>query len=77
MAGWTSYSKIDQFVLLPMQSLSLSATTFVGQNLGAGNLSPRQERHPGLNGDFSGDYGGADRSADRLLLPALNALQSG
>ncbi len=39
MAGWTSYSKIDQFVLLPMQSLSLSATTFVGQNLGAGNLA--------------------------------------
>ena len=39
MAGWPSYSKIDQFVLLPMQSLSLSATTFVGQNLGAGNLS--------------------------------------
>ena len=39
MAGWTSYSKIDQFVLLPMQSLSLSATTFVGQTLGAGNLS--------------------------------------
>ena len=39
MAGWTSYSKIDQFVLLPMQSLSLSATTFVGQNLGAGHLS--------------------------------------
>ena len=39
MAGWTSYSKIDQFVLLPMQSLSLSATTFVGQNLGAGKLA--------------------------------------
>lgn len=37
MAGWTSYSKVDQFVLLPMQSLSLSATTFVGQNLGAHN----------------------------------------
>lgn len=35
MAGWTSYSKVDQFVILPMQSLSLSATTFVGQNLGA------------------------------------------
>lgn len=35
MAGWTSYSKIDQFVILPMQSLSLAATTFVGQNLGA------------------------------------------
>lgn len=39
MAGWTSYSKIDQFILLPMQSLSLSATTFVGQNLGAGKLA--------------------------------------
>jgi putative MATE family efflux protein len=38
MAGWTSYGKIDQFVLLPMQSLSLSAMTFVGQNLGAGDL---------------------------------------
>ncbi len=38
MAGWTSYTKIDQFVILPMQSLSLAATTFVGQNLGAQNL---------------------------------------
>lgn len=36
MAGWASYGKIDQFVLLPMQSLSLSTTTFVGQNIGAG-----------------------------------------
>lgn len=39
MAGWASCSKIDQFILLPMQSLSLSATTFVGQNLGAGKLN--------------------------------------
>lgn len=38
MAGWTSYSKIDQFVMLPMQSLSLASTTFVGQNLGAHQL---------------------------------------
>ena len=36
MAGWASYGKIDQFALLPMQALSMSATTFVGQNLGAG-----------------------------------------
>lgn len=35
MAGWTSYTKLDQFVILPMQSLSLAATTFVGQNIGA------------------------------------------
>ena len=39
MAGWTSLSKIDQFALLPMQSLALAATTFVGQNLGANNLA--------------------------------------
>ena len=38
MAGWASYGKIDQFVLLPMQSLSLSTTTFVGQNFGAGDV---------------------------------------
>ena len=35
MAGWTAYAKIDQLLFLPMQSLSLAATTFVGQNLGA------------------------------------------
>ena len=34
MGGWTSYSKIDQIVLLPMQSLALASTTFVGQNIG-------------------------------------------
>ena len=37
MGGWTAYTKIDQLMLLPMQSLALSATTFVGQNLGRGN----------------------------------------
>lgn len=36
MSAWTTYTKIDQFMFLPMQSISLSATTFVGQNLGAG-----------------------------------------
>ena len=34
MGGWTAYTKIDQIVLLPMQSLSLASTTFVGQNIG-------------------------------------------
>ena len=38
MGGWTAYSKIDQFVLLPMQSISIASTTFVGQNLGGGNV---------------------------------------
>ena len=34
MSGWTAYGKIDQILFLPMQSLSLAVTTFVGQNLG-------------------------------------------
>lgn len=34
MGGWTAYNKIDQLIFLPMQSLALAATTFVGQNLG-------------------------------------------
>ena len=38
MAGWSCYTKIDQFVFLPMQSIGQAATTFVGQNLGAGDL---------------------------------------
>lgn len=35
MSGWTAYAKIDQLMFLPMQSISLAGTTFVGQNLGA------------------------------------------
>ena len=34
MGGWTAYQKMDQLLFLPMQSLALAATTFVGQNLG-------------------------------------------
>ena len=40
MAGWSCYNKLDQFVMLPMQSMSMAATTFVSQNIGAG----REER---------------------------------
>ena len=36
MAGWSAYNKLDQFVLLPMQSLAMASTTFVSQNIGAG-----------------------------------------
>ena len=36
MSGWTAYTKIDQLLLLPMQSIALATTTFVGQNLGSG-----------------------------------------
>ena len=37
MAGWSSYNKLDQFILLPMQSMAMASTTFVSQNTGAGN----------------------------------------
>ena len=36
MGGWTAYMKIDQLIFLPMQSLALAITTYVGQNLGSG-----------------------------------------
>lgn len=35
MAGWSACSKLDQFVNLPVNSLSMATTTFIGQNLGA------------------------------------------
>lgn len=38
MSGWTAYSKVDQLLFLPMQSVALASTTFVGQNIGADNL---------------------------------------
>ncbi|MBQ3372320.1 MAG: MATE family efflux transporter [Oscillospiraceae bacterium] len=37
MAGWSSYNKLDQFIMLPMQSMAMAATTFVSQNVGAKN----------------------------------------
>lgn len=36
MAGWSCYNKLDQFVMLPMQSMAMAATTFISQNIGAG-----------------------------------------
>ncbi len=47
MAGWSSYSKIDQFVFLPMQSIGQASTTFMSQNLGAGDL-PRAKKGTGV-----------------------------
>lgn len=38
MGGWTAYSKIDQIVFLGMSSIAISVTTFVGQNIGAGDI---------------------------------------
>ena len=35
MAGWSCYNKLDQFIMLPMQSMAMASTTFVSQNIGA------------------------------------------
>lgn len=39
MAGCASYSRVEGFVFLPITSLTMAMTTFVGQNLGAGRTS--------------------------------------
>lgn len=36
MAGYGAYSKVEGFAFLPINSFTLTLTTFVGQNLGAG-----------------------------------------
>ena len=38
MSGWTTYAKVDQILFLPMQSIALASTTFVGQNLGSNQV---------------------------------------
>lgn len=35
MAGWGIQRRLENFILLPVQSISLATTTFVGQNAGA------------------------------------------
>ena len=37
MAGCGSYSKIEGFIFIPIMSFAMAITTFIGQNLGAGN----------------------------------------
>ena len=38
MSAWTTYSKVDSILFLPMQSIAMAVSTFVGQNLGAGQV---------------------------------------
>jgi len=37
MAGCSSYAKVEGFIFLPIMALSMAITTFISQNLGAGN----------------------------------------
>ena len=39
LAAWTTYSKLDAIMFLAPQSLAVAATTFVGQNLGKGDVA--------------------------------------
>lgn len=43
MAGWSAYIKVDQFVVLPLQSIAIAATTFIGQNVGAKKMDRAQK----------------------------------
>ena len=43
MSGWTAYAKVDQLLFLPMQSIALASTTFVGQNLGKNQVERARE----------------------------------
>ena len=38
VAGYSASSKLDAFIMLPVQTMALAVTTFVGQNLGAQNV---------------------------------------
>lgn len=52
MAGFGAYNKIDGFVVLPIQSFCMAATTFTGQNIGAGK--PERVRQGMKQGLFIG-----------------------
>ncbi|MBR6185234.1 MAG: MATE family efflux transporter [Clostridia bacterium] len=43
MAGYGIYGKVDAFVLIPVQAIAMSSTTFVGQNWGAKQNKRAQE----------------------------------
>ena len=36
MAGWTTYNRLDAFLVVPVQAIAMASTTFVGQCWGAG-----------------------------------------
>lgn len=46
MSGWTVYNKMDQLMFLPMKSIAIASSTFMGQNLGSGQL---QRAKKGVN----------------------------
>lgn len=75
-AGWSIYGKLDQFALLPQQSLSAANTTFVGQNLGAGNVPRAKRGTPGGADHGRAVHLHADGSADGIFQAAAEPVQS-
>ncbi|MBQ7875185.1 MAG: MATE family efflux transporter [Oscillospiraceae bacterium] len=43
MAAWSAYIKIDHFAIIPLDSISMSITTFVGQNFGVRDVKRAQK----------------------------------
>lgn len=43
MGGYAAYMKVEKFAQLPQQSIQLALTTFVGQNIGYGNIKRAKE----------------------------------
>ena len=59
MSGWTAYTKVDQLVILPVQSISMANTTFVGAEPGRGRYAPGQEGRAYIAVAVRGRHGGA------------------
>lgn len=63
MAGCGAYSKIEGFVFLPIMSISLALSTFISQNLGAGESVPGPAEAQGGGKALPDGYGRARRGA--------------
>ena len=73
IAAFTAYFKVELILYLPIVAFGQAATTFVGQNLGAGKTG--RMRATGLWPFFPGYGGGRDRTADYPCdLPVLLAV---
>lgn len=49
MAGYAAYVKVDGFNILPVLSFSMAASTFAGQNVGAGKYDRVKKWNVGIN----------------------------
>lgn len=72
MAGWASYNRLDAFAWLPMMCIGMANTSFVGQNLGAGNI---QRAKQGTRAAVLLAYGGTALIVAGLMLFADDALK--